>query len=669
MRLYIAEKPSLGRAIAAVLPKPQKKHEGYIELANGDCVTWCIGHLLELAEPEQYDERFKQWRLDTLPIVPEQWQWRPKRQTSKQLTVIKKLAKQASQLVHAGDPDREGQLLVDLVIEHCRLPKAKMASIQRLLISDLNPPAVRKALDKLRGNGEFTALSDSARTRSHADWLYGINLTRAYSVRGRQQGYPGVLSVGRVQTPLLGLVVRRDLEIANFVAKPYYQVRAELLTEHGERFSAMWQPSEACLPYQDEDGRVLLRKLAEHVARKITQQNALVDKLEAKDKQQAPPLPYNLSSLQIDAAKRFGMSAKQVLEVAQSLYERHTLITYPRSDSRHLPRQQHAAAPKVVAALANNHPALGEFAAKADTSLKSKAWNDAKVDAHHAIIPTEKQLASAKLSDAEQKIYGLIARQYLAQFYPHYRYREVRAEIRIEEGLFLAKARQDLALGWKVLFQREGATDKQQSSEQQSGEQQSRLPALSQGQQLLCEQGVVEDKLTQPPKPFSDATLLAAMTGIARFVQSKELKKVLKDTDGLGTEATRAGIIELLFKRGFLQRQGKQIHASEAGKALIGALPEACSLPDMTALWEQQLEAIASAQHQSGAFMTDLKQQLQSLLQQPVSAAAFSGLTAPSKPRWSKGSRKGSAKGTSRSGGKRRSTGSRSAGARSKATS
>jgi len=621
VRLYIAEKPSLARAIAAVLPKPQKKHQGYIELANGDCVTWCIGHLLEQAEPADYDAKYKQWRFEHLPIFPEQWQWRAKSKTASQLKAIKGLIKQATSLVHAGDPDREGQLLVDLVIEHCKTKAALKQACQRLLVSDLTPAAVARSLKQLKPNQQFAALSSSALARTRADWLYGINLTRTYTLKGQQQGYAGVLSVGRVQTPVLGLVVRRDQAIAEFVSRPFYQVEAELQTEQGEHFKALWQPSEACQPYQDEDGRVLSRPLAEHVVKRVQQQPATVDTLKQQDKQQAPPLPYNLSSLQIDAAKRYGYSAKQVLDICQNLYERHTLITYPRSDSRYLPKQHHGEAPEVIAALKANSEELAKACSEADPTLRSKAWNDAKVDAHHAIIPTAKRYAASQLGEAERRVYQLIARQYLAQFYPHYRYAHSEVMVLIAEGLFKATANQVQDLGWKVLFPR-----KQNDEEQQ-------LPPLSQGQSLQCVDARVLDKQTQPPKAFTDASLLAAMTGIAKYVQDPSLKSVLKETDGLGTEATRAGILDLLFKRGFLLRQAKQIHASDSAKALVAALPELCVWPDMTAHWEQQLNAISQRQHSYQAFMQQMQSQLNQLVEQSasVNAQAFVGLAKPAK--------------------------------------
>lgn len=274
MKLYIAEKPSLARAIAAALPGPQKREEGFIRCANGDLVSWCVGHLLEQAEPDSYDPAYKQWRTEHLPIIPQQWQLRPRSGVRGQLNVLRKLCRQADQLIHAGDPDREGQLLVDEVIDYLQLPAEKRQRMQRLLISDLNPAAVKRALDRLRPNSEFVPLSVSALARSRADWLYGINLTRALTLQGRRVGFEGLLSVGRVQTPVLGLVVERDRQIEAFQAKPYFEVQAHLRTPGGETCCALWQPSEACARWQDEEGRVLSVALARNVAERISDKPA-----------------------------------------------------------------------------------------------------------------------------------------------------------------------------------------------------------------------------------------------------------------------------------------------------------------------------------------------------------------------------------------------------------
>ena len=612
MRLFVAEKPSLGRAIAAVLPKPQQKGEGYIRAANGDVVSWCIGHLLEQAEPDAYDPAYKQWRLDHLPIVPQVWQLQAKPKTRKQLSVLRQLVKEADQLVHAGDPDREGQLLVDEVFDFFKVSKTRKQQIQRCLISDLNPSAVKKALGNLRPNSDFTALSVSALARSRADWLYGINLTRAFSIKGRQAGVNSVLSVGRVQTPILGLVVRRDEDIEQFVSKPFYEVFAQLAVsaEQVVSFRAKWIPSEACAPHQDEEGRVINRKLADNVVQRITQQPASVESVKRKEKKQYAPLPYNLSALQIDAAKALGMSAKQVLDVCQVLYEKHQLITYPRSDCRYLPKEHLNDISAVSTAIHANSEALRAVVDQADFSLRSKAWNDAKVDAHHAIIPTAKQTSLEKLGKWEQGVYRLIARQYLLQFFPAFEYADTQVDIRIAGGLFRATARETIKLGWKLAMPQKAST---KANDSEDGALVA-LPALIEGQSLWCHQGEVADKQTQPPAYFTDATLLAAMTGISRFVGDKALQAVLKETDGLGTEATRASIIELLFNRQFLRREGKQIRATELGRALIRVLPESTTLPDRTALWEQQLNRISERQLKYQGFMQPLEQELQQLV-------------------------------------------------------
>jgi len=616
MILYIAEKPSLGRAIADALPKPHKKSPGFIQVANGDIVSWCIGHLLEQAPPDAYDAKYKQWKIEHLPIVPDQWQLVAKKETSKQLTVLRGLLKKADQIVHAGDPDREGQLLVDEVLAHLKVGMRKRNSAKRCLINDLNVSAVQKSLANLRLNSEFIPLSTSALARSRADWLYGMNLTRLCTILGGKAGFNGVLSVGRVQTPLLGLVVRRDLEIENFRPVPFYEVWAQLLTVDGIHFSLKWQPSESCAPYQDAEGRVLNRSLAQNVVSRIKGQNASVLRCQNKARQQAPPLPYSLSSLQIDAAKRFGFSAKKVLEVCQGLYERHKLITYPRSDSRYLPSEHFLQASGVTSAIAVTEPKLATAVANADLKRRSKAWDDAKVDAHHAIIPTLKKVIGSTLNADEALIYQQIARQYLYQFYPAYQYDERLLEVDIAGGVFGGKAKQCTNLGWKVI---------QLTSKKSHQEEEKLLPNLNKGDVLQCVDGAISDKMTSPPAYFSDATLLSAMTGISRFVQDVELKKILKETDGIGTEATRAGIIELLFNRLFLVREGKVIKSTNIGKKLIASLPDVATTPDMTALWESRLSLMAQREFNYQQFMYELQNVITQLSGQ-VEQGAFTGL-------------------------------------------
>ncbi|MDX5626796.1 MULTISPECIES: DNA topoisomerase III [unclassified Brenneria] len=621
MRLFIAEKPSLARAIADVLPKPHRRGDGFIACGQHDVVTWCVGHLLEQAQPDVYDARYARWSLADLPIIPQKWLLQPRPSVSKQLNTIKKLLADASEIIHAGDPDREGQLLVDEVLEYLSLPEEKRQQVRRCLVNDLNPQAVERAVARLRENREFIPLCVSALARSRADWLYGINMTRAYTILGRNAGYDGVLSVGRVQTPVLGLVVRRDEEIENFVAKDYFEVKAHIITPAGERFIAVWQPSESCEPYQDEEGRLLHRALAEHVVKRIDGQPAWVTGYNDKRESETAPLPYSLSTLQIEAARRFGLSAQQVLDICQKLYETHKLITYPRSDSRYLPEEHFAGRQAVLNAISVHQPDLLPQPVM-DIDRRNRCWDDGKVDAHHAIIPTARS-ANAALSDNEQKVYGLIARQYIMQFCPDAVFRKCVIDLDIAGGKFVAKARFLAEAGWRTLL---GGKERDEENEG------SPLPVVAKGDELLCERGEVVERQTQPPRPFTDATLLSAMTGIARFVQDKALKKILRATDGLGTEATRAGIIELLFKRSFLFKKGRYIHASEAGRALIHSLPDMAAHPDMTAHWEATLTQISEKKCRYQDFMQPLTHSLQELIHQARqnrAVGAFKGISAP----------------------------------------
>ncbi|HEC8327094.1 TPA: DNA topoisomerase III [Providencia rettgeri] len=603
MRLFIAEKPSLARAIADVLPKPHQRGDGFIKCGDGQTVTWCIGHLLEQAEPDAYEPRYARWNLQDLPIIPEKWQLKPRAAVTKQLKTIEALLKQATVVIHAGDPDREGQLLVDEVLDFLKLDVEKRKNVKRCLINDLNPQAVERAIDRLRENREFIPLCVSALARARADWLYGINMTRAYTLLGQRGGYQGVLSVGRVQTPVLGLVVRRDEEIEHFVPKDFFEVKAHIVTPNDERFVATWQPSESCIDYQDEEGRLFHRPLAEHVVSRIEGKPAIVTLYQDKRESEIAPLPFSLSALQIEAAKKYALSAQEVLDICQRLYETHKLITYPRSDSRYLPDEHFAGRHSVLNAIAVHQPDLTEFELP-ELDKKNRCWDDKKVDAHHAIIPTAKATA-VKLTENENHIYQLIARQYIIQFMSDAIFRKCTIELEIEKGKFVAKARFLAEAGWRVVL---GGKERDAENDGMP------LPVVAKDDELLCEKGEVIERQTQPPRPFTDATLLSAMTGIARFVQDKALKKVLRETDGLGTEATRAGIIDLLFKRQFLYKKGRYIHSSPAGRALIHVLPDMATLPDMTAHWESVLTQISEKQTRYDDFMHPLSETLIQLI-------------------------------------------------------
>lgn len=619
MRLFIAEKPSLARALAEALPKPLKKKDGYIEATNGDIVTWCIGHLLEQASPEFYDEKYKKWVIQDLPIIPTQWQLKPKSQTKKQLTVIKKLIKQANTIINAGDVDREGQILVDEVINYCGASKSKITNAQRCLISDMNEAAVKKAVNNLKPNKDYIPLAVSALARARADWLYGLNMTRLCTLQGQKSGYQGVLSIGRVQTPILGLIVNRDIEIKNFVSKSFYEVIANLETEQGIKYQGKWKPSAACEPYMDSENRVVSKPLAINVIERINGQSGKVVKvIEDKKKQQAPLL-FSLSALQILAAKAFGMSAKKTLDVCQQLYEKHKLITYPRSDCQYLPTEHLNDVQSVIKAISTVSSKSSNIIKDADLSIKSRVWNDSKVGAHHAIIPTARNKATGSLSTDEQNIYELVARQYIAQFYPAFEFLDKQIHTEISAGLFISKQKDIVINGWKDLFPT--SAKNKEASEFSS----INLPNVKVGELVQCLKGDLIEKNTTAPKYFTDATLLGALTGISRFVTDAAIKKALRETDGLGTEATRAGIIDLLFNREYLTKKGKEIHATEVGIKLITALPKQISQPDMTAMWESQLESISTKSMSYQSFIGGVQGNLELLISE-VKNISFTGL-------------------------------------------
>jgi len=475
--------------------------------------------------------------------------------------------------------------------------------VQRLLISDLNRPAVSRALASLRPNAEFQPLFQAAQARSRADWLYGINLTLAWTLTGRQAGHDGVLSVGRVQTPVLGLIVRRDNSIRDFKPHPFYPLWVDLQVAQGQ-LRAWWAPK-AHQPL-DEQRRLIDRTPADALAAQLPGARGTLTTLDQQEKRQAPPLPYSLSALQVDAARRFGLSAQMVLDICQRLYEQHKLITYPRSDCRHLPEEHLALAQRSLCGACQNDGMLQEWLNGADFTLRSKAWNDKQVGAHHALAPTGKPADFSQLSTTEGHVFRLIVRNVMAQFYRPLRTFEVKAEFTLLNEAFRARGQSILDPGWKPLFTTREDTPP--------------LPPLTQGEACQALAAGVEEKETRPPEPFTDASLIKAMMNIGRYVDDPNVRRTLRDTDGLGTEATRAGIIETLVQRGYLVRQQKALRATKLGCALIAALPSAVSTPERTALWEQRLRAISEQQDDPNAFQHALLEDLRALLSQSDAA-------------------------------------------------
>ncbi len=591
MRLFIAEKPSLGRAIAQYLPVKGTPQGGQGRsathiVAGDDVVSWCFGHLLEMAEPDDYNAAYKRWSFHTLPIVPANWRLLPRESAKVQINAIKLLLAKCDVVVHAGDPDREGQLLVDELLEHLGNTKP----VQRIWLSALDESNVRKALSNLKDNTNYANLKASAEARQRGDWLVGMNLTRAYTLAGQKGGYQGVLSIGRVQTPTLALVVNRDLSIDHFNPRDFYAVVATIQATNG-RFIARWKPSEE-VPV-DESGRVIDQTIAEEMAAKTTGKAGRVVSFVAAKKKQAAPLPFSLSTLQAMANKKLGLGAQEVVDIAQSLYES-KLTTYPRTDCQYLPESQFGDASKIVASLPAEYE---ELVKQADTDLKSMAWNDKKITAHHAIIPTGHR---AHLSGKQKQVFDFIVRAYLAQFFPAYTYCETSIVLNLEGETFTASGKVPLLAGWKIVY---GAMDGESTSGAKDKAEKQTLPLVKKGESVECTDAKVEFKKTTPPARYTEGTLIQAMTNIHNLVDDPELKKRLKETAGIGTEATRAGIIETLKKRMFIAEKGKQIISTNAGRCLIAALPNSVKSPGLTGLFEQLLDGIAEGRFTMEQFL------------------------------------------------------------------
>ncbi len=582
MRLFLCEKPSQAKDIAKVLGA-NRRGDGCWQGA-GVSVTWCIGHLLETAPPDAYDARYKRWNLADLPIVPQQWKMQVKPKTASQFKAVKRLLGECAELVIATDADREGEMIARELVEHCRY----RGPIQRLWLSALDEASIRKALGALKPGGETFNLYQAALGRSRADWLIGMNMSRLFTLLGRQSGYQGVLPVGRVQTPTLRLVVDRDRSIADFVPVPFWAIDVQLLAD-GTPFTAQWRaPEDAC----DEQGRCLNPELARDAAEAMRRAgSARLVELNTERMREAAPLPFDLGTLQEVCSKKLGLGAQETLDIAQALYETHKLITYPRSDCGYLPLSQHAEAPAILAALGTADPALAALAPHLDARRRSRAWNDAKVSAHHGIIPTVAAQASARLSGKPRAVYGLIRARYLAQFLPHHEYDRTQADFTCAGQTLRAVGKRIVEPGWRRALPEALTPAKGREAPAPQA-----LPALAANQDYAMAEVKLKDQQTQPPKPFTEGELIKAMKNVAKLVDDPRLKQKLKDTTGIGTEATRAGIIQGLLERGYLSKQGKALAATPAAFGLIDAVPRPIADPGTTAIWEQALDMVQSGE-------------------------------------------------------------------------
>lgn len=580
--LVIAEKPSLARDIANAIPGKRVTKSGYIEIDEGEViVTWCFGHMLENLTPDEIDEKWKRWSFATLPITPFPLLLRPIPSSKSQLLTIKSLCAKATTIVNAGDAGREGELLVREVLEYS---KATKVPLKRLWLQATTKEAVQKAWANLQPGSKYDGLFAAGQGRQLGDFWVGMSLSRAWSLAGKgADGSNEAISIGRVQTPTMALVVARDLEIEGFRSKDFYEVEGAF-NHAAVKFTAKWQPSKG-VRLDDED-RLLDKGLAEGIARKVKGKPAKVLVSEAKPRKESAPLPYHLAAMQAIASARYGFTAARTLELMQKLYEEHKALTYPRGECRYLADSQFSEAPTVLAAIAKTAPHLASLVANADPRLRHEAFDDKKLGEHHATIPTTQASNYSAFSDEEKKIYDLAALSYIALFYPDNTYNALVLEVECEAELFRVTGKAPTFAGWKAVYGKGFALDEDDEDAPQM------LPNLSVGAVASCHDARLLTKRTKPPARMTDGTLLGAMESIHRFVTDERLKTVLRENQGLGTAATRAATLERLVSVGYLKRQGKFLVSTEKARNICKVLPKALTEPGLTALFEQELQKI-----------------------------------------------------------------------------
>jgi len=632
MKAYVAEKPKLGKAIAAVLAKSSPKVDSGREFIAGRdwVVCWAAGHIFAQEEPDFYigakypgapkgNKGRYRWSRDHLLLIPgvDGWpDWRLTLDPEKKslFATIKKFVGQATVVVNAGDPDREGQLLIDEILHEIGNKKP----VRRVLISAFDETTVENGLRDERDNEDFKGLRDAALARSRADWLCGMNFSREVTLQAQESGYEGShVSIGRVQTPLLGLIVQRDLEIERFKPVDYFSLSGRFRVDGGE-FKANWRPHEGQAGL-DEDGRLLDRRVADQLNQLVSGKAGQVTEYKDEEKREGPPLPFSVDKLQVLASRKYGYKSDDVLEALQSLYQTHELTTYPRSDCQYLPEGQLADASRVTAAVTGNLSFDDGVLSLVDQSRKSRAWNDKRVTAHHAIIPTATRKADlSSLSKIERDMYTEICKRYLAQFLPDRKYRAVSAMVNVAGQNFVATGTTTLFAGWKVIY---GA------SEEADPEEGSLLPPMKRGDVAHCLGLDITARKTEPPQHFTDGTLLEAMINVHKYVTEEAIKaifvKMLADKKagdeeggaGLGTPATRHTFVPKLVDIGLVEsvdaaKLGKKksketfIISTAAGRALIAALPPELGKPDMTALWESAMSQIEAGSTTVERFLT-----------------------------------------------------------------
>ncbi len=607
--LVIAEKPSVGRDLAGVLPGPFQKSEGFLE-GPEHVVTWAVGHLVQLADPDEYDQRYKKWRMADLPIVPDRFKLVLRDERSKkQMNVVKRLLARddVTEVVNACDAGREGELIFAYVYEKSGSKKP----VKRLWLNSMTRGAILDAFGSLRPGADLASLQDAARSRSEADWIVGMNATRAATIRLRSS-FDGTVSLGRVQTPTLAILARREEEIRAFKPEPYWVVDAA--------FEAVPEPSGRVYEgraYVGANPRFPSAEEAAAVVADCQGQTGAITKLEKSERRERAPLLYDLTSLQRDANSRYGFSARRTLAAAQRLYEEHTALTYPRTNSRFLTGDM-VGQIKPIARLVGSvgggeYGKASEYVLGLDVLPLGRVVNDARVTDHHAIIPTlAERHPVEKFSDDDRRVYDMVVRRFLAVFHPDAVFENTRLETTVgREGagagahVFRTRGKLMLVPGWRGVYGESSDVDGRTDSDDDEAREQ-RLPRLSEGEDAAVREVGSEAKETKPPRRYSEGSLLAAMETAGKLVEEEELREAMKDS-GIGTPATRAAIIERLIQVGYVEREGRALIVTEKGLNVIRLLGEhALTSPGMTGEWEHRLANIEQGSDSRKAFMGDI---------------------------------------------------------------
>ncbi|EAH9930532.1 DNA topoisomerase 3 [Campylobacter jejuni] len=627
MRLFIAEKPELGKAIAEGLDGNYKSGEGYIQKGD-NIVTWAFGHILELAKPEEYDEKYKLWKLEDLPLPIKEFKYLPKKESKKQLKIICDLihSDKITSIVNCGDADDEGQILVDEIIQYSKTSKP----VFRVLINDLTPKAVKEEIAKIKPNADFKGMSERGFARSQADWIVGINLTRAYTIMARKNGYEGILSVGRVQTPILALIVNRDKEFENFKSINYYSLLGD--------FNINNNTIKARLKTED---KILDENLAKEIKESCENQNAKIN-LKIENKKEYPPLPYNLLVLQAECAKLFGFSPDKTLEITQNLREKHKAITYNRSDCQYLPETMFEQAPNILNIIKenlNSNDEIQALIASSDLTIKSKAFNDANISAHYGIIPTQNKISS-QLTQDELVVYNLIAKRFIIQFFHPREYQTTTINLEVNQRIFTATQNKTTKSGFRSLWQNVDSEEEQENNENDIND----LSILKNGDIAKCSLIQIEKKQTKPRPYYTMTTLLKDLNSVAKYVSDERIKKLLMEKDkdkkgesgGIGTPATRSNHIKTLIEREYIEvsKDKKQIiKSTKKGRDLIKLSPKSLITPDMTALWFEQQKMIEISELRREQFLEEITKEVISEIQRIDKNQEFKILDNENKPK------------------------------------